>query len=387
MVATLFASCSCYGGNDGLPGNAHNWSVAYLWLHLWPCFLTPNADDIVFSQKSSEQNERPKLIGILGGAGTYAVLGARLFAPGDAARQVGWVVHSGYDFPLHARQEIDLWGMSTMYIDTPNRRTTRALNTYSDELRGFEFLTPEIRVDHTMLDEQLLNAKTFHIIGKPQRCINVIEGIVARRAGNSASKAQARPNVVWEPMENSCSPGNLPLFQDAMKLVDTFSPNEDEFAKLFGIELSNGEELPLAFMEEISRTLLVNCGFNALVIRLGARGALVVQRQGLASRCRLLPAYHQPSKVDQIPSKIVDVTGGGNTFLGGYCMALSGERKIDCCTTYESAAAIGSVAASFAIEQIGMPELSKSNAGTELWNGVRVQERLHDYAERIKSIS
>ncbi|KAJ8105637.1 hypothetical protein ONZ43_g7348 [Nemania bipapillata] len=67
--------------------------------------------------------------------------------------------------------------------------------------------------------------------------------------------------------------------------------------------------------------------------------------------------------------KVVDPTGGGNTFLGGLAIALARGKGL------EEAAAWGSVAASFAIEQIGMPTLGYDDDGRETWNGVRVDER------------
>jgi hypothetical protein len=75
--------------------------------------------------------------------------------------------------------------------------------------------------------------------------------------------------------------------------------------------------------------------------------------------------------------KVVDPTGGGNTFLGGLAVALAREQSI------EEACAWGHVAASFAIEQIGFPVLSIDAEGRETWNGVRVEERLREFQERL----
>ena len=337
-------------------------------------------DDIIFSKKSGRESDT--LYGILGGAGTYAVVGARLVSPGSASQQIGWVVHAGHDFPLRVREEIESWNVHTKFVDTPSRLTTRALNTYAGDLRGFEFLTPKIQVDHTMLDDQLLDAGIFHIIGTPERCISIIEDVTAKRAERLPADAHVRPLFVWEPMENSCSPENMPLFQKALSMVDTFSPNEDEFARLLGVGLGLDNELSREYLEDNSKTLLLECGFSALVVRLGPRGALVAQKGNEEPKFRYLPAYHQRSNGDQTSSKVVDVTGGGNAFLGAYCVALKGEQCVSGCTVHESAAIFGSVAASFAIEQIGMPKLTKSVEGTELWNDEDVQERLSLYTCR-----
>lgn len=107
---------------------------------------------------------------------------------------------------------------------------------------------------------------------------------------------------------------------------------------------------------------------------------------------RWMPAYFQPSTsapatkseeagktVDGSSSKAVDPTGGGNTFLGGLSVALARGKTI------EEACAWGAVAASFAIEQVGMPTLepeSKYGEG-EKWNGDRVEDRLKEYMKRV----
>lgn len=83
------------------------------------------------------------------------------------------------------------------------------------------------------------------------------------------------------------------------------------------------------------------------------------------------PAYHTNS------SKVIDPTGGGNAFLGGMAVGLARGRGL------EAACRMGSVAASFAIEQVGMPILESDEAGRELWNGDSVQGRLEDYEMRV----
>ncbi|TDZ28720.1 Protein MAK32 [Colletotrichum spinosum] len=76
-----------------------------------------------------------------------------------------------------------------------------------------------------------------------------------------------------------------------------------------------------------------------------------------AGTAKWIPAVHQ--QVD-----VVDPTGGGNTFLGGLAAALTRGK------TVEEATVWGSVAASFAIEQVGVPTLTRNEEDHELWNGV-----------------
>lgn len=87
-----------------------------------------------------------------------------------------------------------------------------------------------------------------------------------------------------------------------------------------------------------------------------------------------LPAYFGEGEAE----RVVDPTGGGNGFLGGLAIALARGKEL------QKAAAWGSVAASFAIEQVGMPVLGKDEMGRETWNGVLVEDRLDEYVKKAK---
>jgi hypothetical protein len=87
-----------------------------------------------------------------------------------------------------------------------------------------------------------------------------------------------------------------------------------------------------------------------------------------------LPAYFREAQAE----RVMDPTGGGNGFLGGLAVALARGKEL------EEAAAWGSVAASFAIQQVGMPVLGKDEVGRETWNGVLVEERLEEYMKKAK---
>lgn len=102
---------------------------------------------------------------------------------------------------------------------------------------------------------------------------------------------------------------------------------------------------------------------------------------------RWIPAFHQshdtdaaessPDSESNPESKVVDPTGGGNSFLGALAVALARGKSI------EEACVWGSVAASFAIEQVGVPELGVDADGHETWNCVRVDDRLNEFRERV----
>lgn len=68
-----------------------------------------------------------------------------------------------------------------------------------------------------------------------------------------------------------------------------------------------------------------------------------------------------------------------NAFLGGFIVGHSETAD------FVKAAYYGSVAASFLVEQIGVPQLdrSRSLAGIELWNGEDPFNRLDAYQQRL----
>lgn len=76
--------------------------------------------------------------------------------------------------------------------------------------------------------------------------------------------------------------------------------------------------------------------------------------------------------------EVVDPTGGGNSFLGGFTVAIARGKSLD------EAAAWGNVAASFAIEQVGVPVLGQDDEGRETWNGVRVDDRYAAYEALLR---
>ena len=285
-------------------------------------------------------------------------------------------MHEGYDFPLTIHEEIDSWQLSTRYISTPDRATTSARNTYEGEFRRFEFLTPKMQVDHTMLDDDFVRAKIFHVIGTPERCFGLCEGLMDRRA---AIGCLERPIIVWEPMEDSCLPNHLPEFRRVLNLVDIFSPNEDEFAKLLGIDLGTRNHIATEELQHHCSLLLEGSKLKALVVRLGAKGVSVFHKAVSTLHHIQLPAYYQN---DQETSKVIEVTGAGNAFIGGYCMSLIENPQTNDSEVHKRAAIWGSVAASFVIEQVGMPSLTVSDH-QELWNGDSAMRRVQVYTELI----
>jgi hypothetical protein len=70
----------------------------------------------------------------IGGGGTYAAVGARMFLPDD---QIAMIIDRGTDFPTEVQDALDAYGKDMwIFRDQKDKGTTRALNLYRGEHRG-----------------------------------------------------------------------------------------------------------------------------------------------------------------------------------------------------------------------------------------------------------
>ncbi|KAL8407917.1 hypothetical protein RB594_006647 [Gaeumannomyces avenae] len=437
---------------------------------------------------------QPAARDVLGGAGTFAALGARVLSPGGGhpprSRTVGWVVDRGGDFPAAADGAIASWRTSALVRDDPSRRTTRGWNGYDDPAdpgrRSFRYATPKLRLTPADLAAcpALLRARAVHVISSPARCRDVVAALssLRRRAmGDDDDDEYSRPLVIWEPVPDRCGPDELLELTNTLPLVDVCSPNHAELAALMGdvgpgAGLTPEGDVDAAAVERACEQLLASMPLSsfAVVVRAGPRGCYVasngggrrkkgkgeedknggkkkkeeeqrppkkqkkkpaapLQRGGLQPDTdmlalfaglmqepdgsvardfddepdpgieRWLPAYfgsetttttrttkqeegedgdnrpeEEKKKKQETPSAgVVDPTGGGNAFLGGLAVAMARGRPV------EDAALWATVAASFAIEQVGVPVLAVGPDGEETWNGVRVGDRVAEYFGRL----
>ncbi|KAI0890203.1 Ribokinase-like protein [Annulohypoxylon maeteangense] len=373
----------------------------------------------------------PPVKDILGGAGAYSALGARLFSPPPLSTSVGWIVDKGSDFPPAVEELISTWETSALIRHEPERLTTRGWNGYDEhEHRAFRYTTPKKRLTAEDLTPNLLTARSFHLICSPARCRELVTEIKARRSGLSGPDGCAlpRPIFIWEPVPDLCTPDELLNCTNVLPLIDIISPNHSELAGFMGDSGLDPEtgEISTKAVERACEQLLGSMPLQsfAIVVRTGEKGCYLARNGGRKRKVgnskprqrtkkpsaflhgglqpdtdmealfagllqdpegtiareeievdpgveRWIPAYHTDA------SKVVDPTGGGNTFLGGLAVALARGKSL------EEAAAWGSIAASLAIEQVGTPVLGKDDEGNETWNGVNVQERFEEFKTRL----
>ena len=179
------------------------------------------------------------------------------------------------------------------------------------------------------------------------------------------------PIFVWEPVPDMCVPGELFNCYKALRNVDYVSPNHMELSSFYSRSGNIGDEIDREFVEQCAREFVDSGvgenGLGPVIVRCGKWGCCIVSNK---SQPVWLPPYHQDS------SKVIDPTGAGNCFLGGFAVSIARGVGI------EEAALAGSVAASFAVEQLGMPKLSIDEE--ERWNGDTVRNRLLCHPKRLK---
>ncbi|PPQ72525.1 hypothetical protein CVT24_004831, partial [Panaeolus cyanescens] len=315
----------------------------------------------------------------IGGGGTYAAIGARIwyFIPVKTGPQlkgiafsfrlppnkIGMIVDTGNDFPQDIKDKLHSYGSEMwLFREQPNRGTTRALNSYRGDHRGFEYTTPRIRLTPKDLRNTKLEKPEFlHFICSPTRALSIIAEI---DDGWS-------PTTIYEPIPDRCVPQELPSLIKVLPSISVLSPNAEEALSLLSLPLPPVKST----IESAARRFLdLGVGRNGqgwVIIRSGAMGAFI---QSNGTEGRWIEAYWTKENID----KVVDVTGAGNAFLGGLAagMALS-EGDIPTATLYAT------VSASFVIEQEGLPPLDSINGN--IWNGESASQRLDALRKRHES--
>lgn len=324
-------------------------------------------DDIYPPPTAPDQTPRTNVVG---GAGTYSAIGARLLSSPPSSKSVGWIVDTGTDFPPDLRSTIDSWQTSCL-LRPRNAPTTRGWNGYGEnDHRAFKYLTEKKRLTAEDLTPELLRSRSFHLICSPTRCVTEVKNILQRRE-TAFGGGEPRPCFIWEPVPDLCIPSELENTISALPYIDIISPNHEELASLFSF--THGSSLSKEAIEQQSQKLLRHgigpTATGGVVVRAGKEGCCIAT----PSKTRWLPAYHQDA------SRVVDPTGGGNGFLGGLAVGLvrTGSDVVE-------AARMGSVAASLCIEQVGVPKITSpaTDEAAERWNGEVVSERLEDFRKR-----
>jgi sugar/nucleoside kinase (ribokinase family)/ubiquinone/menaquinone biosynthesis C-methylase UbiE len=255
---------------------------------------------------------------ILGGGSTHAAMGMRVWSD-----HIGIVAAVGKNLPANSLKELgqffDLQGLQWRETVTP-----RAWQVYETDGRRTEVFRTSLEEFHQITPQPAeLPAAYQPALGVHLQCA-APEPLLSwvRHLRNSGCK-----RTFWEPWDIFCIPENRDEFRRLLPLVDIFSPNLLEAQRLTNI----GRDDPAS----IAADLLAD-GVGCVALRMGARGSLVALQGGVY---HWIPAFPV--------NKIVDVTGAGNAYCGGFLVGLEE------CGDYLQAGLYGTVSASLALGQFG----------------------------------
>jgi sugar/nucleoside kinase (ribokinase family) len=229
------------------------------------------------------------------------------------------------------------------------------------------------------VDTPLLESQIFHLQVTPEQLEEQLPQLSSLRRENGILEA---PVIVWEPLSSSCTPQNLPAFLKAARLVEVFSPNHIDLIRMCESKVPEG--FSRRQVEDCVQLFLkAGVGYSGngyVVIRAGAHGSLLAYGSDEMSEMRWFPAYYnsQRSKVEGPDwlAKVKNPSGAGGAFIGAFCVGLV-ETGIPA-----EAMKYGTVGASFAVEQNGLPRRTSMHNIIEEWNYEGVRGRLEKYRMR-----
>ncbi|HNX94368.1 MAG TPA: PfkB family carbohydrate kinase [Holophaga sp.] len=260
---------------------------------------------------------------VLGGSVSYFSLAASHFHP------VQVVAVAGEDFGPGERaifegRPIDLAG-----LETKAGKCFRWKGVYGENLNEAITLETHLNVFETFNPRlpEAFRSSEFLFLGNiaPSLQMHVLEQMAAR------------PRWVALDTMNFWIQGSTEDLRRVLAKVDILLVNETEARLLSGKRL-----LQHAYQR------IREMGPRVLVVKRGENGVMLFSDEGL----KLLPAFPVES--------VVDPTGAGDTFAGGFLGHLASVGKLDL-ETCHAAAAMGTVMASFTVEDFGLRRLSKAS--------------------------
>ncbi|KIM91056.1 hypothetical protein PILCRDRAFT_765050 [Piloderma croceum F 1598] len=279
------------------------------------------------------------------------------------AHRIGMVVDRGQDFPPSIQTKLDSYGSDMwLFRDHSDVGTTRAINSYKGDERSFSYLTPRIRITpKDLTNTKLAQPSILHFICSPTRAASILSDV--REIDGWF------PTTIYEPIPDRCVPEELPNLINVLPSISVLSPNAEEALSLLSLPKLPTKQLVEHAASKFADIGVGQCGAGCVIIRSGAMGAYVATR---AKGGRWIDAFWTGNT-----NKVIDVTGAGNSFLGGLAAGL-----LQADGDVYDAALYATVSAGFTIEQAGLPSLSLTGNLIEEWNGDSPQRRLEELRNR-----
>lgn len=268
-------------------------------------------DDIVFPDGETA-------MGVPGGAGLYAAMGMRLWT-----EDVTLISAVGEGFEAQIIEDL---GLDTAGLQATARPTPRAWQLFEEDGRR----TQIFRVPQEVITEQLVKAPLGWPLPQGIEAVHYMlrggrgeEEMVRLLAGQDV-RLSAEPIV-----DEQTTPAERDVILDCLPQFELFSPDEEGAALLAG-------DLPA--LQQV-RAIAAQ-GPRIVCLRQGAAGSLIYERE--TDRAWRVPAA---------PAKVVDFTGAGNAYCGGFLVGWHEGKGI------RQAAAQAAISAAVTIEQVGPPRV------------------------------
>ncbi|KAK6464838.1 hypothetical protein DFJ63DRAFT_96173 [Scheffersomyces coipomensis] len=309
---------------------------------------------------------RPSEYDILGGGGPYAIVGGRIAAGEKEGKRITGIIDKGRDFPQSVGDQLDAWDTGIIYREDNNRLTTRGQNIYDEnDIRDFKYKNDKkrIEVDDILNYDKLKSSRSFHLICSIDRCHTIIDKL--------NQHLNHQPIYIYEPLPDDCKHENLMKLTQLLPKIDIFTPNLDEACELVGINKKANELIDNSYLKDITQKFnqylrLANSG---TVLRCGPLGCFI---ETIDKQTYNLPAYH----LDQ--TKVIDVTGGGNSFCGGFVTSYILTHG-----DWLMSGILGNLVSGCVIERLGAPIKATDK---EEWNGVSLKTRFDNYVNQNQKL-
>jgi sugar/nucleoside kinase (ribokinase family) len=288
------------------------------------------------------------LLNVLGGNLPYAAVGLAVWEPNA---RPGLVARVGEDFPHEWLTSLEQHGFDTRGIRIlPEAVDLRSFYVYTDRVTRIsddpvaQFARAGLPIPQVLLGYRVPNTKfdsRTRLNPTSLRQDDLLEEYQDANAAHlcpidylthSLLPAVLRQNgfttVTLDPTSGTMTPSNWDDIPALVIGLTAFMPAEDELRALF-----HGRSTDLWEMMET----LASYGCELIIVKRGERGQLLFDA-----------ASHTRYEISAYPARLVDPTGAGDAFCGGF---LAGYRK-----TYDPLQAVlyGSVSASLVVEGSGV---------------------------------
>jgi len=255
---------------------------------------------------------------VLGGSAAYFALAARHFLP------VSVVAVVGTDFPAEARRALEHPDLDLSGLEVREGKTFRWEGVYSKDMNTRETRRTELNVfEHfrPKLHDGLRSSTNVFLAN--------IDPVLQREVLDQLSN----PRLVLCDTMNYWIHGKREELLEIFKRVRILLINEEEARELTGESLTH----------RAARAIL-SLGPETVVIKQGEHGAFL-QGRDLYFTCPAVPI-----------ESVIDPTGAGDTFAGGFFGALARMGRLTD-KTLRAAVVYGCVMASFTVEDFGVAGL------------------------------